>query len=111
MKKLLLLYLIFFNANAFSNSCGSPFLGWRPPPRWNIIVDEITKAGKKEFYQPVQVRKKCFYCDYAGYDKHTGYIWIKHNSSILVSDAEQQFRIAVREWIKNGIEYYENQQD
>ena len=108
MKNLLLLFLMLFNTNTFSNSCGSPFLGWRPPPRWDIIVNEIEKAGKKEYYQPVQIRKKCSSCGYAGYDKETGYIWIKYNSSILNPEAEQRFRMAVREWIKNGIEYHEN---
>ena len=108
MKNLLLLILMLFNTNTFSNSCGSPFLGWRPPPRWDIIVNEIEKAGKQEYYQPVQIRKKCSSCGYAGYDKETGYIWIKYNSSILNSEAEQRFRMAVREWIKHGIEYHEN---
>ena len=40
--------LIFFNSSVFSNSCGSPFHGWKPPPRWNIIVDEIKKSNAKK---------------------------------------------------------------
>ena len=108
MKKLFFFYLILFNTGVLSNSCGSPFLGWRPPPRWNIIADEIEKAGKSEYYQPVQIRKKCISCEYAGYDLKTGYVWVKHDSSVLIPKAEQQFRKAIREWIKNGIEYYED---
>ena len=103
--------LIFFNSSVFSNSCGSPFNGWKPPPRWNIIVDEIKKAGKTNYFQPVQVRKRCLSCDFAGYDKQKGYIWIRYDSSMLIPEAERQFRYAVREWISYGIEYHNDEND
>ena len=89
-----------------ANSCGSPFLGWKPPPRWNLIIEELHKAGKTEFFRPVQVRKRCQGCGYAGYDHSTGYIWVNYYSPILIPDAEKQFREAVQAWIRNGIEYH-----
>ena len=105
MNKIIFIFLFSFNTSIFSNTCGSPFTGWRPPPRWHIITDELEKAGKKEFHRPVQVRKKCSFCKYAGYDELTGYIWIKYNTSMLVPEAESQFRAAIRKWISNAIEY------
>ena len=99
--------IVFYCSSVFSNSCGSPFLGWKPPPRWDLIVDEINKSGKTDFYQPVQIRKRCTSCDHAGYDKTTGYIWIRHDSSMFIPEAEAEFREAVRDWIRQGIEYYE----
>ena len=109
MKQLLVMFtmwfvlcsgLIFITNEATAGSCGSPFSG---NPRWDLIKAEIDKANKQEYYRPVQVRENILV--HALYDEEREYIVISKTASMLVPEAREQFKIAVREWIKKGIEY------
>ena len=95
--------LIFIANEATAASCGSPFSGNPQAPRWDLIKAEIDKANKHEYYRPVQVRENILV--HVLYDEEREYIVISKTASMLVPEAREQFKIAVREWIKKGIEY------
>ena len=47
-------------------------------------------------------------CSYADYDENTGHVWGIYEASMVIQEAENQFRIYYKEMDKNGIEYYDN---
>ena len=95
--------ILFISNEATAGTCGSPFSGNPQAPRWDLIKAEIDKANKKEYYRPVQVREELQI--HALYDEEREYIVISKTASMLVPEARDQFKSAVREWIKKGIEY------